>query len=184
MVCHRCILSVKQLIEEVGLKAESIELGLVKLEVEEISPSQREDLSDKLINLGFQLLDSSKSKSVEKIKNLIISKIHHSEILDLKVNWSQIIASELNQDYNHLSALFSSVESVTIEHFIINQRIERAKELLLYKELNLSEIAFKLGYSSVQYLSTQFKQVTGKTPSQFKSSQKANQQRRPLDFSK
>lgn len=184
MVCPRCILSVEQLLRDVGLQAERVELGLVELKEESIGRAEKEDLSDKLKQLGFELLDSSKSKVIEKIKSLIIAKIHHSEVLDLKVNWSQLIASELDQDYNQLSALFSSQEGLTIEHFIINQRIERAKELLLYNELNLSEIAFRLGYSSVQYLSTQFKQVTGQTPSQFKASGKANQLRRPLDFSK
>jgi len=175
-------MSVENLLSELNLPVQSIELGLVRLETDEISEKQRLQLSGKLKELGFELLDSVKSRLIEKIKNIIITKVHHSEVLDLKTNWSQTLSSELNLDYNYLSALFSSVEGITIEHFIIKQKIERAKELLLYNELTLSEIAFNLGYSSVQYLSTQFKQVTGQTPSQFKSSRAGNAMRNPLDF--
>ena len=181
MVCRRCILTVERVLLELGLHPQTVELGLVKLQEEDLSEEQKHKLSDKLNELGFELLDSAKSRMIEKIKNIIISKIHHSEILEMKVNWSELIASVLNMDYNYLSALFSSVEGITIEQFIIRQRIEKVKELLLYDELNLSEIAFHLGYSSVQYLSTQFKQVTGQTPSQFKSSRSGNLLRNPLD---
>ncbi|WP_207420499.1 helix-turn-helix domain-containing protein [Desertivirga brevis] len=181
MVCRRCVLTVDQVLSELDLHSLSTELGIVKLKEQELTMDKQEQLSKKLEGLGFELLEPGKSRLIERIKNIIISKVHHSETLDLKVNWSQIISSDLHHDYNYLSALFSSVEGITIEQFIIRQRIEKAKELILYKELNLSEIAFKLGYSSVQYLSTQFKQVTGQTPSQFKSSVTANLQRKPLD---
>lgn len=181
MVCRRCVMTVDQVLSELNLHPLSTELGVVKLQEREIALENQQQLSEKLKELGFELLDTAKSRQIERIKNIIISKIHHSEFLDLKVNWSQIISSELNLDYNYLSALFSSVEGITIEQYIIRQRIEKAKELLLYNELTLSEIAFKMGYSSVQYLSTQFKQVTGQTPSQFKSSRTANLERKPLD---
>ncbi len=181
MVCRRCVITVEQVLSEQGLHSLSIELGIVKLREKELSPEKLEALNMRLGELGFELLDSAKSRLIERIKNTIISRVHHTGPLDLKVNWSQIISNELHLDYNYLSALFSSVEGFTIEHFIIRQRVEKAKELLLYNELTLSEIAFNLGYSSVQYLSTQFKQVTGQTPSKFKSSTTANLQRKPLD---
>jgi len=181
MVCRRCITSVEQVLAEVNLHVINIELGSVRVEEEQLTDSQKEKLESRLNELGFELLDSAKSKLMERIKSVVIEKIHHSGIFDLKTNWSQLISEKLNLDYNYLSALFSSVEGVTVEHFIIAQKIERAKELLLYDEFNLSEIAFQLGYSSVQYLSTQFKQVTGQTPSQFKASRNGNEQRKPLD---
>src|SRR5690606_1136589 len=125
--------------------------------------------------------DSNTSRIIEQIKSVIIGEIHHTDNIELKINWSDFLADKLNHDYNSLSTLFSSVEGITIEHFIIRQEIERVKEFLFYDELTLSEISYKLGYSSVQHLSTQFKKTTGQTPTQFKSSRFVEKPRKPLD---
>jgi len=119
---------------------------------------------------------------IEKMKNIVIRRIHHTEELNTKVNWSALVADEMHQDYNSLSSLFSSVEGITFEQYIIRQKIEKAKELLFYDELNLSEISYKLGYSSVQHLSSQFKRVTGQTPSEFRLSRASDAPRKPIDL--
>ncbi|MNL42111.1 HTH-type transcriptional activator RhaR [compost metagenome] len=147
----------------------------------------KENLSDKQISYltiwlsenGFELLNDRKMVLVEKVKNLIIEIIHGADRIDLTIKVSYLIQQKLHVDYNYISSLFSNVEGVTIEQYIILQRIERAKEFLEYNELTLSEIADKLGYSSVQYLSTQFKKATGLTPSHFKSARVNT--RKPLD---
>ena len=120
-----------------------------------------------LASLGFEVLDDNRKRLIEKIKNLIVEQVHHTEI-DEKHNFSDILSKKLNKDYSYLSGLFSEVEGITIEKYIINQKIEKVKELIIYDELNLSEIAFKLGYSSIAHLSAQFKKVTGLTPTHFK----------------
>lgn len=181
MVCRRCILSVESELKKLGLHPLSVTLGVVKIEEESLSKEQAQQLSETLESIGFEMLDSGKSRLIERIKNIVVNNIHHKENLDLKVNWSELIAGELNMDYNYLSSLFSSVEGTTIEQYIIAQKIEKVKELLLYDELNLNEISYKLGYSSVQYLSTQFKNVTGQTPSKFKASRSGQLLRKPLD---
>src|SRR6476661_7578106 len=163
MVCGRCIQAVKSTLEAHGLHPQRLELGYVAVP-ETLDAETITQLSADLHVQGFEILDSAKSKLIDRIKTMIISKIHHSEVLDLKVNWSDLLADELHQDYHYLSSLFSPVEGITIEQFIIRQKIERVKELLFYDELTLSEISYKLGYSSVQHLSTQFKKVTGQTP--------------------
>ncbi|WDF55606.1 helix-turn-helix domain-containing protein [Mucilaginibacter sp. KACC 22063] len=180
MVCDRCKMVVEQELNKHGLQVDDVHLGLVHLR-NDIDKRQRLELAEGLNKLGFELLDDVKSKTVEQIKNSIIQKIHHSDYLDIKVNWSALLSDELNQDYKHLSGLFSGVEGITLEQYIIQQKIERVKELLFYDEMNLSEISYKLGYSSVAHLSAQFKKVTGQTPSQFKAARSAGSARRSLD---
>jgi len=180
MVCDRCRMVVGQELERLGLHVTSVQLGAAQI-LEKLDKQQREGLAENLSKLGFELLDDARSKNVEQIKKIIIQKIHHSEYLDIKVNWSALLADELHQDYKHLSGLFSTVEGITLEQYIIQQKIERVKELLFYDELNLSEISFKLGYSSVAHLSAQFKKVTGQTPSQFKATRSTANSRRTLD---
>lgn len=181
MVCGRCISAVQGILLNHTLHPLNIDLGVATIQEQELSEATRSALYEDLKSQGFELLDSSKSKILDRIKSIIISNIHHQERLDLKVNWSDLIASELHHDYNSLSALFSSVEGITIEQYIIRQKIEKAKELIFYDEKNLSEIAFQLEYSSVQHFSTQFKKITGLTPSEFKKMRDSNKQRKPLD---
>ena len=177
MVCERCILVVRQELDKLNIKHTSVTLGEVET-AEEITEKQLLQLKTNLAIIGFELLDDNKHKIIEKIKTVIIEQIHYSDADD-KHNFSEILSQKLHKDYSYLSSLFSDVESVTIEKYIINQKIEKVKELLVYDELNLSEIAFKLGYSSVAHLSTQFKKVTGLTPSHFKKL--GGIHRKPLD---
>jgi len=177
MVCPRCILAVSQILEELNITYNTIKLGEVKL-VSILNESEKESLSKKLQSSGFSLIDDRKSQLIEQMKNLVIEKIHYSNE-ETELKWANIISYELNLDYKYLSSLFSSVESITFEQYIINQKIERVKELIVYDELTLSEIAFQLHYSSVAYLSNQFKKVTGMTPTQFKKSVDKN--RKSLD---
>ncbi|MFT3980549.1 MAG: AraC family transcriptional regulator [Ferruginibacter sp.] len=167
MVCSRCKMVVKTEIEKTGLQPISIELGEVELK-RQPTKEQIQQLSTSFKSLGFEIIDDKKVQIIEKIKNAIVSLVHHSDE-ELKTNLSAYITTQLQHDYNYLSNLFSEVEGTTIEKYFIAQRIERAKELLVYNELTLSEIAFQLGYSSSAYLSNQFKKVTGLTPSHFKS---------------
>lgn len=170
MVCSRCIKVVQEELQKVGLHPVKIDLGVVKLEEEWLDPVKQSDLNEALNELGFEILDSSRTRLIEQIKNIVITKIFHSEGLDEKVNWSKLISDQCFHDYNYVSTLFSSVEGITIEQYIIRQKIERVKELLFYDELTLGEIAHKLGYSSIAHLSNQFKKITGQTPSEFKKS--------------
>lgn len=179
MVCNRCILVVGQELAKLGLEVERIDLGEVLLKTDP-SKQQLTRLDESLLALGFERLDDKKSRLIETIKNTIIQRIHHSNGTSRKHNWSDILADELHHDYNHLSSLFSSVEGITLEQYIIRQKIERAKELISYEELTLSEIADRLDYSSVAHLSAQFKKITGLTPSEFKK-QLPNRSRKPLD---
>lgn len=180
MVCQRCVQVVEDLIRKQGLQVLEINMGVVKL-AQKPEPHILAEIASSLRQHGFELLDSTRMRIIERLKNIIIQKIHHAENLDIKVNWSILLSDELNQDYNSLSTLFSSVEGITLEQYIIRQKIERVKELLFYDELNLSEISYKLGYSSVQHLSTQFKKITGQTPSKFKLSREIEKVRKPLD---
>lgn len=177
MVCNRCIKVVEDLAQQQGLQVDAVQLGELQVK-EELSDAQKEQLKKILQEWGFELLDDRKAALVEKIKNIIIREIHHSQERRHE-NFSHLIADELHMDYNYLSNLFSSLEGVTIEKYIILQRIEKVKELLVYDELTLSEIAWRLGYSSVHHLSAQFKKTTGLTPSHFKKI--GEQKRRPLD---
>ncbi|MFT3680782.1 MAG: AraC family transcriptional regulator [Ferruginibacter sp.] len=167
MVCSRCKMVVKTELERQGLHPLSVELGEAAI-VEELSKEQLQQLNTGLKAFGFEMIDNRKSGLIEKIKNIIVQQVHHSDG-EMNNNLSQIISSQLHQDYNYLSNLFSEVEGTTIEKYFIAQRVEKIKELLMYDELNLSQIADKLGYSSVAYLSAQFKKVTGLTPTFFKS---------------
>ncbi|EPR73792.1 putative regulatory protein [Winogradskyella psychrotolerans RS-3] len=157
---------VKQELEKLGLHYTNIELGMIEIK-EDITNELKQKLKSNLAESGLELLDDQKSILVDRIKNVIIEMIHYSEELP-KVNYSDFISEKLGYDYTYLSNLFSEVKGITIQYFIINHKIERAKELLLYDELNLTEIAFKLHYSSVAHLSNQFKKVTGQCPSFYK----------------
>ncbi|MCP9755942.1 AraC family transcriptional regulator [Lacihabitans sp. CCS-44] len=168
MVCPRCIMAVRAELEKLGLYFSSIELGEIVL-TKNLTIDQKEQLNLNLNLIGFQLLEDAKLVTVQKIKNLILDLVQNQSN-DLKVNLSVYLVSNLRQDYNTLSSLFSEIEDKTIEHFFIQQKIEKVKELLTYNELNLNEIADQMNYSSVAYLSNQFKKVTGITPSEFKLS--------------
>ena len=157
---------VKHELEKLGLHFTNIELGMVEIK-EEIDEELLNTLKSNLEISGLELMDDNKSILVDRIKNVIIEMIHYSEEIP-KVNYSDYIAEKLDYDYTYLSNLFSEVKGITIQHFIIKHKIERAKELILYNELNLTEIAYKLNYSSVAHLSNQFKKVTGHTPSYYK----------------
>ena len=166
MVCSRCKMVVKAELEKLGLQPLAVELGMVEL-AENLTDNQKNDLARNLLTLGFELIDDKKSQTVEKIKNLIVELVHYQNN-DLKVNLSGYLAQELGQEYHLLSSLFSEVEHLTIEQYFISQKIEKTKELLTYNELTLSQIADQLNYSSVAYLSNQFKKITGFTPTNFK----------------
>ncbi len=167
MVCNRCITAVKVVLEQECVLYSNIQLGKVEL-IKPITQNQILNVKGVLKNLGFELLMDKSSQVVEQIKNLIVKNVHYS-LEPLKTNLSLYLITKLKQDYSVLSKLFSEKEKITIEHFYILQKIERVKELLVYKELTLSEIAFQLNYSSVAHLSTQFKKITGFTPTYFKS---------------
>ncbi|RUT68969.1 AraC family transcriptional regulator [Flavobacterium cupreum] len=157
---------VKSQFEKLGLHTIAVELGEVELQ-EELTENQKRDLLQSLHSLGFDLLDDKKSKTIEKIKTLIIDLVHHKNN-ELKINLSDYLSENLHQDYNTLSNLFSETESITIEKYFISQKIEKVKELLIYNEFSLSEIADILNYSNVAHLSNQFKKITGFTPTYFK----------------
>lgn len=177
MVCNRCIMVVQSEMEKLGIAFKNIKLGEIALD--EKLPDEKKDVLEKVLNsVGFELIDDRKSRIIEKIKNVIIKLVRHQNN-DTKTNLSDVLSKELHHDYNYLSNLFSEVEGATIEKYFIAQKIERVKELLVYDELSLSEIAFELNYSSVAYLSNQFKKVTGLTPSHFK--QIKEDKRKPID---
>ena len=178
MVCHRCKMVVKTELEKMNLHPVNIGLGEVAIEEKELNKDQQNDLSDALKAVGFELIDDRRSKIIEQVKTFVIDTIHYKEEQPKK-NFSELISKHLHHDYSYLSNLFSSVEGITIEQYIINQKIEKVKELLMYGELSLSQIALDLDYSSTAHLSNQFKKLTGLTPSQFK--QNGLQSRRSLD---
>jgi AraC-like DNA-binding protein len=167
MVCERCKMVVKSELVKLNLHPLNVALGEVTLQEQELTKEQRHKVSESLRSAGFELIDDKKSKLIEQIKTFIIDTIHHKDEPPTK-NYSQLLSEHLHHDYSHLSNLFSAVEGITIEHYIISQKIEKAKEMLIYDELSLSQIAFQLGYSSTAHLSTQFKKLTGLTPSRFK----------------
>lgn len=167
MVCIRCKLVVKDVLEKLGLRYSNLVLGEVDI-IDSFSNEQFEEIDKSLKKFGLELIADKRAMLIEKIKNIIIEQIHYSEE-ELNINFSDFISEQLQYDYKYLSNLFSEVHGTTIEHFIIHQKIERVKELLVYNELNLSEIAWKLHYSSVQHLSFQFKKVTGLTSTFFKN---------------
>jgi len=167
MVCSRCKMVVKAEIEKQQLQPLKVELGEVEF-LEPTSIQQVTQLEKELSKLGFVVIDDHKSQTIEKIKNIIIILVHHREE-PINNNLSSLITAQLPHDYSYLSNLFSEVTGTTIEKYFICQRVEKVKELIVYGELSLSEIAYKLGYSSVAYLSNQFKKVTGFTPTHFKT---------------
>lgn len=178
MVCDRCIKVVNDELTKLGYRIHNVTLGEAVIESTEKFPRLNE-IRKVLVQNGFDLVDDKNSKIIEKIKILIIDKIHHQSSKLEKFSFSKYLSDELGVNYNHISSVFSSCEGITIEKFIIKQKIEKVKELLTYDELTLSEIAFKLGYSSVQHLSNQFKQITGLNPSYFKKLKE--HRRNPLD---
>lgn len=177
MVCNRCVMALDGLLKELGFPANSIDLGMVDLD-RELTSGQMELLAVRLKELGFELIENTPERMVERIKNAVVKLVHYSEE-QLKTNYSQFVEGQLNRDYTYLSNLFSEMEGMTIERYIILQKIEKVKELLAYDELSLAEIADKMGYSSAAYLSSRFKKETGMTPSHYK--QLKVKTRKPLD---
>ena len=166
MVCDRCKTAVQSIFEDSGHKTLSVDLGVIEIE-RKLSKQEIQELNTSLQTISFSFMDDEKSRLIEQIKSLIIQLVH-KEKLELKTNLSNFLSDKLNNDYGYLSNLFSTVEGTTIEKYFIKHKIERVKELIVYDELSLSEIAFQLNYSSVAHLSNQFKKVTGLTPTHFK----------------
>ena len=167
MVSIRCKMMVKEELKKLGLHYVTVDLGEVDI-MENITMEQREQFKIALLRSGLELMDDKRAMLIEKIKNVIIEMVHYTDELP-KINFSDFLAEKLNYDYTYLANLFSETEGTTIEHFILLHKIERVKELIIYDELNLTEIAWKLHYSSVAALSNQFKKITGLTPTFFKS---------------
>ena len=178
MVCDRCIMIVDQQLRNLGLEVKSITLGKVAVEPEP-DAAKLQDISSALQVLGFELIDKEKDQLIEQIKTEVINLVHYSELNEINQSLMHLIADKLHKDYAYLSRSFSDTEGITIERYIIQQKIEKVKELLEYGELNLNEIAYKMGYSSSAHLSSQFKAVTGMSPSKYRSD--AGQSRKPLD---
>lgn len=166
MVSLRCKILVKEELRKLGLHHVIVELGMVEI-LEDITQKQREQLKKNLLKSGLELLDDKKNILIEKIKNVITEMIHYSDEMPA-TNYSDHISKKLNYDYTYLANIFSEVKGVTIQQFIIIHKIERVKELLLYDEISLTEISYKLHYSSVAHLSNQFKKITGLSPSYYK----------------
>ena len=178
MVCNRCIRVVNEELTNLGFNVKSVELGEAVIE-DQPDEEKMKEIAETLKENGFELIDDRKGQLIDHIKTVIIELIHYRREKEEHINFSDYISKEAGYDYSYLSNLFSSVEGTTIEKYIIHQKIEKAKELLVYDELTLSEIAWQLGYSSVQHLSRQFKKVTGLTPSHFKKVKE--NRRKPLD---
>lgn len=181
MVCNRCVIVVKQELERLGMRPENVFLGEVILSGNNISTTKLKELDASLLRVGFERIGDRKARIIESIKKEIITVIHHSTQVALKFNWSTILSEAVNYEYSYISFLFSSVEGITLEQYIIRQKIEKVKELLFYDELSLSEIADRLGYSSVAHLSSQFKKVTRFTASELKKSRELGRSRKALD---
>ena len=170
MVSQRCKMVVEEELQKLGLQNATVDLGTVETQ-EDLTPRQREQLKDALLSSGLELMEDHRAILIEKIKNVIIEMIHYDDELP-QVNYSDYISEKLGYDYTYLSNMFSEVKGITIQHFIIMHKIEKVKELLLYDELNLTEISYRLHYSSVAHLSNQFKKITGLTPSYYKKLKK------------
>lgn len=177
MVSTRCKIAVKEELKKLGLHFIFVDLGKVEI-MENISELQKKNLKTALLRLGLDLMDDKRTELIEEIKSSVIQMIHYSEET-VKVNFSVFLSEKLNFDYTYLSNLFSEVQGTTLEHFIISHKIERIKELIIYDELNITEIARMMNYSSVAYLSNQFKRITGFSPSQFK--QLNDKRRNPIE---
>lgn len=179
MVCNRCIKVVREELEKLDYKVEKIELGEVVITSDK-KKFQLDEIKKSLEQNGFELIDSRNANIIERVKILIIKLINHNSIENQSdINLHDKIINEAGLSYQYVSSLFSSMEGITIEKFIIHQKIEKVKELIVYDELTLSEIAYRLGYSSVQHLSNQFKKVIGLSPSYFKKLK--SKKRKPLD---
>ena len=170
MVSLRCKMIVKDELNKLGLHFVFVDLGMVEI-LEDISRKQHDQLKNNLLKSGLELLDDKRSILIEKIKNVIVEMIHYNDDLP-RVTYSEYISKKLNYDYTYMANIFSEVKGMTIQQFIILHKIEKAKELLMYDELNITEISYKLHYSSVAHLSAQFKRITGLTPSFFKALKK------------
>lgn len=177
MVSNRCKMAVKAELNKLGLHSIVSELGEAEI-MEDISIEQRNKLKIGLQRYGLELMDDKRAILIEKIKTSIIDLIHHSDEM-IKVNISDYLSNKLNHDYTYLANLFSEVQGTTIEHFVIAHKIERIKELIIYDELNITEIAWKMNYSSVAHLSNQFKKITGFSPSYFKKLKE--KRRKPIE---
>ena len=177
MVSNRCKIMVKEELKKLGLHFMVVDLGEVEI-MEEITAEQRAELQDALLESGLELMDDKRAILIEKIKNVIIDMVHHSEEV-VKTNFSEYLTSKLDYDYTYLANLFSEVQGTTIAQFLISHKVERIKELIIYDELSISEIAWKMNYSSVAHLSNQFKKVTGLTPSHFR--QLKDKRRSPIE---
>ncbi len=177
MVSNRCKLAVKDELKKLGLHFIVVDLGEVEI-MEKLTFEKRELLKESLLHSGLELMDDKRAILIEKIKNIIIEMIHHTEEA-IKINFSDFLSEKLNHNYTYLANLFSEVQGTTIEHFIISHKVERIKELIIYGEYNITEIAWKMGYSSVAHLSTQFKKITGFSPTHFK--QLKDKRRNPIE---
>ena len=177
MVSNRCKMAVKEELKRLGLHFIVVDLGEVEI-MENLTQEQRASVKIALLNTGFELMDDKRAVLIEKIKNTIIEMVHHSDEI-VKVNFSDYLSQKLKYDYTYLANLFSEVQGTTIEQFIISHKIERIKELIIYDELNITEIAWKMNYSSVAHLSNQFKKITGLSPSHFK--QLKDKKRSPIE---
>jgi AraC-like DNA-binding protein len=177
MVSNRCKLAVKDELKKLGLHYIMVDLGEVEI-MEDLSNEERESVKTALLSVGFELMDDKRSVLIEKIKNSVIEMIYHSNEI-IKTKFSHYLSRKLNYNYTYLANLFSEVQGITIEKFIITHKIEKIKELLIYGELSISEIAWKMNYSSVAHLSNQFKKIAGLTPSHFK--QLKEKKRKPID---
>lgn len=173
MVSLRCKLVVKDALKNLGICYKYIDLGEVDIENNELTDKKREDLKKLLLQSGLELMDEKKSIIVERIKNMLVEMIHYTEELP-RIKISVFLSKKLNHNYTYLSNLFKEVSGITIQHYIVLHKIEKVKELILYDELTLNEIMHILNYSSVAHLSTQFKKVTGMTPSDFKKNNAFN----------
>jgi len=167
MVCPRCVTAVEDTLSKLKIPYSKVVLGQAKINVVK-SEINQDLLDEELRKIGFELIRDKNKQLVAEVKALIVSYIHHSDEMDMKVNFSEYIAEKIGKDYSVITAIFSEHQNTTIEKYIISQKIERVKELLSYNELTLSEIAYQLNYSSVQHLSNQFKKIIGQTPSQYK----------------
>jgi AraC-like DNA-binding protein len=177
MVSLRCKMAVKEELKKLGLHFIVVDMGVVDI-MEDITAKQREQIGIALSKSGLELMDDKKAVLIEKIKNVIIEMVHYTDELP-KTNFSDYVSEKLHYDYTYLANLFSEVQGTTIEKFIISHKIERVKELIIYDELTLTEIAWKMHYSSVAHLSNQFKKITGLTPSHFKGLK--NKRRKPIE---
>ena len=177
MVSNRCKIAVREELKKLGLHYIMVDLGVVEI-MENITPEKRQLLKTGLTEAGFELMDDKRGILIEKIKNVIVEMVHHVDEVP-KTNFSDFLSEKLHHDYTYMSNLFSEVQGTTIEQFIISHKIERIKELMIYGELNITEIAWKMNYSSVAHLSNQFKKVTGLSPSHFK--QLKDKRRSPIE---